>query len=358
MSPHDPTIIPIELIEKGGFCANLPVHAKSKQRESKRMPERPTNENAPGASRPAQALRLPSARASAALATIMLGIGIAVGAAIGPAPDPSFAGSAGGLAQRLPQLIAALASRPQVAAQQPAPAPAKVSSAPVISPAASTPTAASTTTTGQSPTAPIASEPNSVSKPGSETTGQSSLPPITSVWLIELAGGTLAEARAQPAAAPYITTQLPAAATFLAGWSALDASAFASEAGLAQPPAPGATPPLLHSIVQPACSEGAAGAACAPGTAGQLTAADEFLKATLAQIAGTAAYREHGLVVVTFASVAIASQQALPAGASSATLTYQPPAGAVLLSPFAHPGDSSTAYDPTSPKQSLEKLLR
>ena len=41
------------------------------------------------------------------------------------------------------------------------------------------------------------------------------------------------------------------------------------------------TPQTLDSIVQPPCPEGAAGAACAPETAGALTAADEFLKATV-----------------------------------------------------------------------------
>ncbi len=121
----------------------------------------------------------------------------------------------------------------------------------------------------------------------------------------------------------------------------------------------GSTPPILHSIVQPPCPEGAAGAACAPETPGQLTAADEFLKATLATITGTTTYKEHGLVVVTFATVGIATQSELPAGASTSQLTSQPPAGVALLSPFAKAGARSTvAYNPTSPRQSLEKLLR
>ena len=97
----------------------------------------------------------------------------------------------------------------------------------------------------------------------------------------------------------------------------------------------------MHSIVQPPCPEGAAGASCAHGTAGALTAADEFLKATLATITGTPAYREHGLVVVTFATVGIATQAGLPAGASSATLTSSRPRGVVLLSPFAKAGRST-----------------
>jgi len=110
--------------------------------------------------------------------------------------------------------------------------------------------------------------------------------------------------------------------------------------------------------VQPPCPEGAAGASCAPETPGSLTAADEFLKATLAQITSTPAFREHGLVVVTFTSVGLAAQQGLPASASTATLTSQPPTGAVLLSPFARRGTRpSTTFNATSPQQSLEALL-
>jgi phosphatidylinositol-3-phosphatase len=163
----------------------------------------------------------------------------------------------------------------------------------------------------------------------------------------------------QAAAAPYISSQLLAQATLLSGWTALEASAFASEAALAEPPAAGSTPPILHSIVQPPCPEGPAGAGCAPETPGQLTAADEFLKTTLATITGTPAYKEHGLVVVTFATVGIATQSELPPGASTSQLTSEPPAGVAVLSPFAKAGArSSIAFNPTSPRQSLEKLLR
>ncbi len=76
-------------------------------------------------------------------------------------------------------------------------------------------------------------------------------------------------------------------------------------------------------------------------------------------ITSAAAFRESGLIVVTFASVGSATATGLPAGAATATLTTQPPAGVLLISPFASVGaHSSTAFDPTSPKQSLEKLLR
>src|SRR5438477_150359 len=89
-------------------------------------------------------------------------------------------------------------------------------------------------------------------------------------------------------------------------------------------PNPRPPPPLLRPLVQPPCPEGvAAGAACAPETPGQLTAADEFLKTTLAQITATPGFRERGLVVVTFTSVGLAAQQGLPAATSTATLTSQ-----------------------------------
>ena len=85
---------------------------------------------------------------------------------------------------------------------------------------------------------------------------QTTLPPVTSVWLITLSGSNFAQALAQTAAAPYIDSQLVPAGTLLSGWSSLDASAFASEAALLA----GEPPQTLDSIVQPPCPEGAAGA--------------------------------------------------------------------------------------------------
>ena len=120
----------------------------------------------------------------------------------------------------------------------------------------------------------------------------------------------------------------------------------------------GEPPQTLDSIVQPPCPEGAAGTACAPETAGALTAADEFLKATLSAITASAAYREHGLVVITFGAVGNATASSLPAGASTATLSSEPPVGVLLLSPFARAGARPTStFNPTSPKQSLARLL-
>jgi hypothetical protein len=95
-----------------------------------------------------------------------------------------------------------------------------------------------------------------------------------------------------------------------------------------------------------------------PETAGALSAADEFLNATLPTITSSAAYRAHGLIVITFATVGNATASSLPAGASTATLSSEPPVGVLLLSPFARAGAQPTsAFNPTSPKQSLSRLL-
>lgn len=292
----------------------------------------------------------------------MLVVGVAVGAAVGPAPQASLASG------RLPLLIASLAARSQSAAS--AQASAEAAQPPPVSPQA-TPSAAPPSTPASTPApAPKASsEPTSSTpsppppstptptKPGGAQ--KSTLPPVTSVWLIQLSGVSFTEALAQPTAAPYIDSQLIPASTLLTEWSALQGSALATDTVLAEHrPDSSGTPPILNSIVQPPCPEGPAGASCAPNTAGQLTAADEFLKASLAQITATPSFREHGLVVVTFAAVGVASATGLPAGASTATLASLPPAGVVLLSPFAHAGvRSSIAFNPSSPVKSLQQLL-
>jgi hypothetical protein len=312
----------------------------------------------PGAPTP---MTLPRRRWWAALSAAMLALGVGIGAAIGPAPAASLAGDVPGLAKELPLLIARLAAAHSASTAKPAEA--VVSTPPPSAEPAPAATSEATRQSASKQAAPAASSEESAETPSPSssktTSGKSRLPAITNVWLIELAGGSLEAATgAQKAAAPYINGTLLAQATVLPAWSAPQASAFASDAVLAESPAAGAPPPLLHSIVQPPCPEASA-AACGPETPGQLTAADEFLKAALATITAGPAYREHGLIVITFASVGIASQSELPADASTATLTYQPPAGVALLSPFAKAGQrSSVAFDTTSPRQSLEKLLR
>ncbi len=239
---------------------------------------------------------------------------------------------------------------------------------PPVTPQA-TPTASTGASTSAATQAPKSKTPSSTSVSPTSTQNTSKaptagggngskqtkpLPPVTSVWLITLSGSTFAQALAQPTAAPYIDSQLLKAGTLLSGWSALAGSAFASEAGLLG----GAPPQNLDAIVQPPCPEGAAGVPCKPETAGALTAADEFLKATVPTIMANPAYGAHGLIVITFGAVGNSTASSLPAGSSTATLGSEPPAGVLLISPFARAGARpSTAYDPTSPKQSLSALL-
>jgi hypothetical protein len=295
---------------------------------------------------------------TAALAAAMLAVGVAVGAAIGPAPSPSQADPS------LPALLETLARSAAARAAQSAPAAA---AQPAITAeatprrkrrhrakhsaeqeASSATAATPASETGSEATTPTSTTPKRTSK-------ASTLAPVTHVWLIELSGTSFEQASAKASAAPYIDTQAVPAGTLLSSWSGLDAGAFANEAALLA----GGGPQLLDTIVQPPCPEGSAGASCAPETPGALTAADEFLKATVPTITSTAAFRENGLIVVTFASVATATATGLPAGAATATLTAQPPAGVLLISPFAAVGaHPSTAFAPASPKQSVEKLLR
>ncbi|HEV7584669.1 MAG TPA: hypothetical protein VGO14_02710 [Solirubrobacteraceae bacterium] len=295
---------------------------------------------------------MPSPRVAAALAVGMLAIGVAVGAAIGPAPSASLAN-----VSRLPSLLPSL-----IAAASPASAPPATSAAapPIVSAAvpalrrshAAASVAPSTARAPAAPAAPSSEEPAPPAPAGGSH--QPTLPPVTNVWLVELAGSTFSDALAQPSAAPYISGQALAAGTLLKAWSGVDASAFASEAALlASKP-----PQILDTIVEPPCPEGAAGVQCATGTPGALTAADSFLSETVAALTANPAYRASGLIVVTFGSVLSATATGLPTGASTATLTSQPPAGALLISPFATAASRpATAFNPASPKQSLEALL-
>ena len=300
--------------------------------------------------------------ASAATVTaVTLGVGVAIGAAIGPAPQSSFAGA------ELPGLLATLLGRAASAGSASAPTPPAASEAAGaveeagprrrrrhrhkrarVSSGASTSPAAAETEASPSP---------SHSTPTS--TPKTALKPVTSVWLIELSGESFAQSLAAPAAAPYIDSQLLPAGTLESSWTALDGSAFASDAALAGLHAPVGSPsPIVNQIIQPPCPEGTAGAACAAGTPGQITTADAFVKQAVTLISANALYRTHGLVVVTFASVTQASAAGLPEGATSATLTEQPPAGVLLLSPFIRAGvRSASTFDSTSPTHALRALL-
>jgi len=293
--------------------------------------------------------RLPSLRVTAVLAAGMLALGVALGAAIGPAPATSVAGISGmpWLLPLLAQRAAAARSASSHAVAPPAAAPQPT---PTVKAAPAVPAAAAAPASSKSPTPTPAKTPASGGAPRKPVT----LPAITSVWLIELSGTTLTQALAAPTAAPYIDSQLVPAGTLLSAWSGVDAGAFAGETSLLA----GAPPQTLDTIVQPPCPEGAPGAACAPESAGAVTAADTFLSQTLPSITALPAYSTKGLIVISFGSVGSATASGLPAGAATSTLSSEPAGGVLLLSPFARAGaKSAVAFNPTSPKQSLEKLL-
>jgi hypothetical protein len=335
--------------------ADIPLDSMNNPPETSKLPSDslpPTGAGEPEqAGTPTPARRLtPSARMTAVLAAGMLAIGVVVGAAIGPAPSPSFA--IGRLLPLLPALLRgeqhAPAAQPPASTPQPTPTAEAEGSRvrrhrhhhAVESAVAQAPAEAS---------APAAS------KPSPTPTKTVPLPPVSKVWLIELGNSSFAEVAAHASTAPYITASALPAGTLLSGWSALEGSALANSAPLIA----GSSPQLVNTIVQPPCPEGAAGAGCQPDTPGALTAASEFLQATLPTITSTAGYRENGLVVITFASIVAPGETGLPAGTASATLTSQPPTGVLLVSPFVAAGAKSTVtFNPTSPKQSLEKLLR
>lgn len=293
---------------------------------------------------------------TAVLAASMLAIGVVVGAAIGPAPSPSLA--VGQLLPLLPGLLrdgertsAPAVQSPAITAQPTSRArTGRVRRHHKKHKAAEAATSSETATSTETST-PSTGAPRSTTKPKKAA----SLPPITKVWLIELGNSDFGELATHASAAPYLDSTALPAGTLVSGWSALEASAFANAATLTA----SSPPQLLNTIVQPPCPEGAAGTQCAPDTPGALTAADEFLKATLPTITSTAAYRENGLVVITFASITQPTASSLPAGAANATLTSQPPTGALLISPFvAEDAKSAVTFSATSPKQSLEHLLR
>lgn len=294
-------------------------------------------------------VRAPSPRMTAALAAVMLAVGVAVGAAIGPTPTSSLA--VGTRLPLLPSLLAAAGVGHTSTVQPPAvtPQPTPRARRRRLRHASSAAQPSASTNTSEETSAPSSTTPTSKGK-----ATPVKLPPVTNVWLIELSGSTFASALEAPAGAPYINDQAAPTGTVLSGWSAIEANAFASDAALLAT----SGPQVVDTIVEPPCAEGAAGAQCAAGTPGALTAADEFLKATLPTITSSATYRSSGLVVVTFGSIAVGSASGLPSGSESATLISQPPAGALLISPFVTAGaSSSTPFNPASPTQSLEKLL-
>lgn len=329
-------------------------------------PELPSHEeNDPGTPPPPAAgqqaapprVWTPSTRVSAVIAAAMLAIGVGVGAAIGPAPTASFAGASSEIPLLLHSIIASshpAAPKASAAAQPAATAEPEATTRHrrrhkhAAAEASSASESAGTTTSEEG------SGSSTSNSTGSSTTKTSPLPAITKVWVIELDGAGFEEALAAPSSASYIDSQAIPSGSFLHAWSALSATAFATDAALIST----TEPQSVQSIRQPPCPEGSAGAACAAGTPGAISTADSFLQHTLPTITSSAAYRSSGLIVVTFGAIAAGESSELPAGSTTATLTSQPPAGALLISPFVAKGARpTTTFNPSSPRQSLEALL-
>jgi len=298
-----------------------------------------------------------------------LATGILAGALIAPAPPASLA-SDSSVVTRLLALLAVQAS--DANASPAAPTPAAATSA-ASEPTASAP-AAKPATKASAPATPSAAPTESPHPEGpadskEEGGGESKpvrLPPISHVWLVVLSGTGFAAATATPAGYPYLTGTLAGQGTLLERYTAIEAYELAGDAALLT----GAVGESVNTISQacdPATSQpsGAAspGAGSAPvgvcaGTspaapsAGGQTEADSFLQRAVAPILASSAYREGGLIVVTFGSAA--QEQSL----SLTTLSAGSPAGALLLSPTLKAGGHSPeAFDSLAPRKSLEAIF-
>ncbi len=372
-----------------------------------------------------QAPKLPSRKTGAMLASAMLAVGIALGALIGPGPASSLASSqraaaigrvlallalGSGTSSGGDLLLSSGAAHPPASSPQPTPSTMSEAHA---GGGASGGAGNASSTPHPSTSSPSAS-PNSPTKPAaggeeeeSEKTPKTKpLPPVADAWLIELPyGASLENALKQSAAAPYLDGQLKGSGTTLSGYTSLAAAQLAeaatllsgqvganvttiapppcattSAAGSTAPGTPGATPGTTPSSATGAPASGtgqpSAGTPCPVGEPAGVQSANAFLQEVVPKIEASSAYREHGLIVITFAT---AGQQAgapsttpsptegagtevtYPAGTLTSTLTAAgSPAGALLLSPFLrHPGkQSASAFNPLAPHESLEALLR
>ncbi len=129
-----------------------------------------------------------------------------------------------------------------------------------------------------------------------------------------------------------------------------------------------AGPPNLSWIAPSACHDGAP-TPCATGATAGLAGADAFLRQTVPPILNSSAYRNHGLVLITFdagptpAGSAASTGEAKPADSATADSAAKAdnaanPVGALLISPFvrAH-ARVAGAYNQLSILASLERLF-
>ncbi len=365
---------------------------------------------------PPQAPKLPSRRVGAILAGAMLAAGIALGALIGPGPADSLASSS--RAATLGRVLALLAlgsgtssggnlalasgvANPPASTPQPTPSTTSEATAGYgaasggAGSAFSTPSHSSTSSPSPSSrtTSPTSSTtPAAGGKEESEKTPKMKpLPPIADAWVIQLPyGASLENALKQGTAAPYLDGQLKDEGTVLSSYSALAAAQLAGAATLLS----GQVGASLTTIAPPPCTSAAAGATpgttstsaagtnqpaastpCPSGEPAGVQSADAYLQEVVPKIEASSAYKEHGLIVVTFGTAGqqgtsssttstttgTATEVTYPAGSITSTLTAAgAPAGALLLSPFlSHAGArSASAFNPLAPHESLEALFR
>jgi hypothetical protein len=104
-------------------------------------------------------------------------------------------------------------------------------------------------------------------------------------------------------------------------------------------------PPALSWVIPGQCEDGLSDPCAAPGEAPKVLPVDTFLRGVVDEITATAAYRKHGLIVLTFDSA--------PAGAASTDV------GALVLSPFVAKGTRiESPFDAFSLLKSFERLYR
>ena len=104
--------------------------------------------------------------------------------------------------------------------------------------------------------------------------------------------------------------------------------------------------PNLSWLVPGACEDGAT-ASCGAGSSTGLPGADAFLAKVVPEITATSAYKQHGLILITFDSAAESGK----AGSGSQV-------GALVLSPFVRTGARVTeAFNTYSLLKSLERLF-
>jgi hypothetical protein len=120
-----------------------------------------------------------------------------------------------------------------------------------------------------------------------------------------------------------------------------------------------ATGTASYSYIAPTpCDSGAAGQ-CAPGSVEGAAAADAFLAEWVPQILASPAYKEDGLLIVTFGAANPVTSEAAPAPAPTTAPADDPlHVGTLLVSRFLSGGSTNaTAYDPYSLLRTTEDLF-